>query len=236
MTRGQFRSISIQCGFDSADRRIDQLRDFLERIVKYVFQKHAGTLFRGKHEDEMLHSFGERRSEWSARATRDDERRQDPPRPIAPLPFANPVRLVQVAFPTRRRSSDRRISHQSNGVVERNREGLGDVPISHRLCRLIWKILHQGIWHKERGPAVNDSLKQARTRKMIREPETAGGYQRSQGRRFAATRSRTVLPTGVASRTTLSTCVPRPLGVPHAVKRCHDDACAARDSDRTPQP
>jgi hypothetical protein len=41
--------------------------------------------------------------------------------------------------------------------------------ISHRLCRLIWKILHQGIRYEERDPAINDSLKQARTRKMIRE-------------------------------------------------------------------
>ena len=27
--------------------------------------------------------------------------------------------------------------------------------IAHRLCRLIWKILHQGIRYEERGPAVS---------------------------------------------------------------------------------
>src|SRR4030081_256409 len=28
--------------------------------------------------------------------------------------------------------------------------------IAHRLCRLIWKILHQGIRYEERGPAVSE--------------------------------------------------------------------------------
>jgi transposase len=46
--------------------------------------------------------------------------------------------------------------------------------IAHRLCRLIWKILHQGIRYEERGPAVNESLKQVRTRKMIRELRSLG--------------------------------------------------------------
>jgi len=41
--------------------------------------------------------------------------------------------------------------------------------ITHRLCRLIWKILHQGIRYEERGPAVSKEAKQARARKMIRE-------------------------------------------------------------------
>src|SRR3989449_10577209 len=41
--------------------------------------------------------------------------------------------------------------------------------IAHRLCRLIWKILHQGIRYEELGPAVKEALKQARARKTIRE-------------------------------------------------------------------
>src|SRR4029079_2313986 len=40
---------------------------------------------------------------------------------------------------------------------------------AHRLCRLIWKILHQGIRYEERGPAVSVEAKKVRTRKMIRE-------------------------------------------------------------------
>src|ERR1700758_2748664 len=39
--------------------------------------------------------------------------------------------------------------------------------IAHRLCRLIWKILHQGIRYEERGPQVSKASKQKRTRKMI---------------------------------------------------------------------
>ena len=41
--------------------------------------------------------------------------------------------------------------------------------IAHRLCRLIWKILHQGIRYEERGPAVSQRSQQNRTARMIRE-------------------------------------------------------------------
>lgn len=40
--------------------------------------------------------------------------------------------------------------------------------IAHRLCRLIWKILHDGVKYKELGPAVGAKAKQTRTAKMIR--------------------------------------------------------------------
>ena len=46
--------------------------------------------------------------------------------------------------------------------------------IAHRLCRLVWKILHQGIRYDERGPAVSQSSKQVRTAKMIRELRSLG--------------------------------------------------------------
>ena len=46
--------------------------------------------------------------------------------------------------------------------------------ITHRLCRLIWKILHQGIRYEERRPAVSVEAKKVRTRKMIRELRTLG--------------------------------------------------------------
>ena len=46
--------------------------------------------------------------------------------------------------------------------------------IAQRPCRLIWKILHQGIRYEERGPAVSAEAKKVRTRKMIRELRTLG--------------------------------------------------------------
>jgi transposase len=46
--------------------------------------------------------------------------------------------------------------------------------IAHRLCRLIWKILHQGMRYEERGPAVSEEAKKSRARKMIRELRTLG--------------------------------------------------------------
>jgi transposase len=41
--------------------------------------------------------------------------------------------------------------------------------IAHRLCRLVWMILHRGIRYEERGPEVTQKTKQIRTAKMIRE-------------------------------------------------------------------
>ena len=46
--------------------------------------------------------------------------------------------------------------------------------IAHRLCRLIWKILRQGILYEERGPAVTKERLRARTAKMIRELKSLG--------------------------------------------------------------
>jgi transposase len=46
--------------------------------------------------------------------------------------------------------------------------------IAHKLCRLIWKILHLGIRYEERGPEVSKLSKQKRTYKMIRELRRLG--------------------------------------------------------------
>ena len=46
--------------------------------------------------------------------------------------------------------------------------------IAHRLSRLIWKILHQGVRYEERGPAVSQKARAARTTKMIKELRSLG--------------------------------------------------------------
>jgi transposase len=46
--------------------------------------------------------------------------------------------------------------------------------IGHRLCRLIWKILHQGVRYEERGPAVSKKSKLRRAARMIRELRSLG--------------------------------------------------------------
>jgi transposase len=46
--------------------------------------------------------------------------------------------------------------------------------IAHRLCRLIWKILHQGVRYEERGPVVSSKSKQKRTARMIRQLRNLG--------------------------------------------------------------
>jgi transposase len=46
--------------------------------------------------------------------------------------------------------------------------------VVHRLCRLIWKILHQGLRYDERGPAVTQHRMQRRAAKMIRELRSLG--------------------------------------------------------------
>ena len=46
--------------------------------------------------------------------------------------------------------------------------------IAHRLCRLVWKILHDGVTYDERGPAVSKARTHRRATKMIRELRALG--------------------------------------------------------------
>jgi len=46
--------------------------------------------------------------------------------------------------------------------------------IAHRICRLVWKILHDGVMYEERGPAVTKARTQRRAAKMIRELRSLG--------------------------------------------------------------
>jgi len=46
--------------------------------------------------------------------------------------------------------------------------------IAHRLCRLVWKILHHGVTYEERGPAVTKERAHRRAANMIRELRSLG--------------------------------------------------------------
>jgi transposase len=46
--------------------------------------------------------------------------------------------------------------------------------VAHKLCRLVWKILYQGVHYEERGPAVSKVSKQKRTQRMLRELRALG--------------------------------------------------------------
>jgi transposase len=46
--------------------------------------------------------------------------------------------------------------------------------IVHRLCRLIWMILHRGLRYEERGPTVSQKSRRHRTTRMIRELRRLG--------------------------------------------------------------
>jgi transposase len=46
--------------------------------------------------------------------------------------------------------------------------------IAHRLCRLIWIILHRRVRYEERGQAVCERLKRTRTARMIRQLRSLG--------------------------------------------------------------
>ena len=47
--------------------------------------------------------------------------------------------------------------------------------IAHRLCRLIWKILHAGVHYLERGPlSLNEKALQRRKQTLIRELRKLG--------------------------------------------------------------
>jgi len=63
-------------------------------------------------------------------------------------------------------------------VYRRSVSRLGHKPtigaIAHRQCRLIWKILHDGVHYEERGPAVSKGSSQRRAWRMIRELRSLG--------------------------------------------------------------
>ena len=40
--------------------------------------------------------------------------------------------------------------------------------IAHRMCQLIWIILHNGVRYEERGPALCEQSKRVRTSRMVR--------------------------------------------------------------------
>jgi transposase len=46
--------------------------------------------------------------------------------------------------------------------------------IAHRLCRLIWKLLHQGVRYEEKGPAISKRSSQTRAARMIRQLRSLG--------------------------------------------------------------
>lgn len=46
--------------------------------------------------------------------------------------------------------------------------------IAHRLCRVVWKILHDAVTYEERGPAVTKARAQRRAAKMIRDLRKLG--------------------------------------------------------------
>jgi hypothetical protein len=73
--------------------------------------------------------------------------------------------------PSRRRavSSTSCIADWSFAWAMRRRSG-----IAHRLCRLVWKILHDGVLYEERGPAVTHERRQRRAATMIRELRSLG--------------------------------------------------------------
>ena len=46
--------------------------------------------------------------------------------------------------------------------------------IAHRLCRLLWRMLHEGVPYEERGPAVSAKSKRTRTARMVKELRKLG--------------------------------------------------------------
>ena len=46
--------------------------------------------------------------------------------------------------------------------------------IAHRLCRVLWVILHEGVRYEERGPAVSAKSKRTRAARMVRELKKLG--------------------------------------------------------------
>jgi transposase len=61
-------------------------------------------------------------------------------------------------------------------MLPRTGHGIAICAIAHRLCKLIWKILHAGVQYEERGPALSAKSQKRRTARMIKSLQ-ALGYQ-----------------------------------------------------------
>jgi len=46
--------------------------------------------------------------------------------------------------------------------------------IAHRLCRLVWRILHDGVTYEERDPVVSQAQAHRQAAKMLRELRSLG--------------------------------------------------------------
>jgi hypothetical protein len=66
------------------------------------------------------------------------------------------------------------LRHRVSPLVPRLGHAQAIGAIAHRLCRLIWKILHQRTRYEERGPAVSEEAKKVRARRTIRELRSLG--------------------------------------------------------------
>jgi hypothetical protein len=73
-----------------------------------------------------------------------------------------------VAVSSEVRASPRKAT-QSRVHLARKRKVSPRTAITYRLCRLIWKMLHERVRYEERGPAVSIEAKKVRARKMMRE-------------------------------------------------------------------
>src|SRR5437867_7747240 len=61
-------------------------------------------------------------------------------------------------------------------LVTRLGHGKAIWALAHRLCRLTWKILHQGVEYKELGQQMNPKLVRQRTNKLTRQLRALGYY------------------------------------------------------------
>jgi hypothetical protein len=102
----------------------------------------------------------------------------------------------------------------------RRRPCSGDGASAHRLCRLIWKTLHQRIRYEERGPAVSREAKNTCALSIHRRPTrrrsgpTVASSSRDRRRRRQAGRRRSKFRTTFVKKVTLAA-----------------DECAKRESD-----
>jgi len=74
--------------------------------------------------------------------------------------------------------SAQRLALDNVGVVQywttRIRDGARQTGASDGMCRLIWILLHTGVPYEERGPAVCQKSRRARTLRMIRTLRSLG--------------------------------------------------------------
>jgi hypothetical protein len=169
-----------------------RMQNQLESLLEEAHIKLSGfvTDLLGVSSRRMLQALAEGETEPAALAALADKRLRATPAELRDALGActdlNPVyrRLIKMAL------QELQFLEQQMGQLEQTKGSIFEIVyrrkvtrmghnqaigvIAHRLCQLIWILLHRKVRYQERGPAVTETSKRKRTARMIRQLRALG--------------------------------------------------------------